>query len=223
MANNYSQATVSPVLPADLVTDFERILLGEYGFDFELHGLVEKQSIYFFVPDGETDEVFNFDVELIEGYAEKGDEIALDLHKYITENSDDAVLIDSFISYEYSWVSLFQHILNKPGCQIDEIVVEGCYSCDKLRQGEFGGWITRITKFTVQYGGTQAMLIQMQQEPAFLEALDIVYQLASANCADNEHDPDDPLLDECLADECRKQRAALNLIHDYCANHELNR
>ncbi|MDO8844404.1 hypothetical protein [Methylicorpusculum sp.] len=65
------------------------------------------------------------------------------------------------------------------------------------------------------------MLIQMQQESAFLEALDTVYQLASANCADNEHDPEDPLLDECLSEG--KQRAALDLIHDYYVNHELNR
>lgn len=221
MANNYSQATVSPFFPVALVTDFEQILLNEYGFQCEFHGSPDERKIYFYVPDSERDSVEDFDVELIESSANLGDEIAVALQQYINENGDDE--IDQFISFQYSWVSIFQHILNKPGCQIDEIVVEGCYFCDKLRQGEFGGWITRITKFTVQHGGTQAMLIQMQQEPAFLEALDIVYQLASANCADNEHDPDDPLLDECLADECRKQRAALNLIHDYCANHELNR
>jgi len=221
MANNYSQATVSPCLPLNLVTDFEQILLNEYGFQYELYGSPDERKIYFYVSDGERDSVEDFDVDLIESSASLGDEIAVALQQYINENGADE--IDQFISFQYSWVSIFQHILNKPGCQIDEIVVEGCYFCDRLRQGEFGGWITRITKFSVQYGGTQAMLIQMQQEPAFLEALDIVYQLASANCADNEHDPDDPLLDECLADECRKQRAALNLIHDYCANHELNR
>ncbi len=221
MANNYSKATVSPVLPVALVTDFEKILLNEYGFDFEFHGLQEDLSIYFYVPECERDDVDGFDLDLIDDYASEGDEIAKALQKYISANGGGD--IDRFISSRYSWVSLFQRILNKPGCQIDEIVVEGCYFCDKLRQGEFGGWITRITKLNIQYGGTQAMLIQMQQEPAFLEALDIVYQLASANCADNEHDPEDPLLDECLAEDCRKQRAAINLIHDYWANHELNR
>jgi len=32
MANNYSQATVSPVLPVALVTDFEIVLLNEMDF-----------------------------------------------------------------------------------------------------------------------------------------------------------------------------------------------
>lgn len=221
MANNYSQATVSPVLPVALVTDFELILLNEYGFQFETHGSNGDTSYYFYVPDGERDSVDDFDLDSIEEYSKQGDEIALELHEFILENGNND--IDQYISFQYSWISLFQRILNKPGCTIDEIVVQGAYTCDKLRQGEFGGFITRITKFTVQHGGTQAMLIQMQQEPAFLKALDIVYQLASANCADNEHDPEDPLLDESLAEDCRKQRAALDLIHDYCANHELNR
>lgn len=220
MANNYSQATVSPVLPVALVTDFEIVLLNEYGFHFETHVSNGERSYYFYVPDGERDSVDDFDLDFIEEYAKQEDEIALELRQFILENGDNDIY--QHISFNYSWPSLFQRILNKPGCTIDEIVVEGCYFCDKLRQSEFGGWITRITKFTVQHGGTQAMLIQMQQEPAFLEALDIVYQLASANCADNEHDPEDPLLDEALAEDCRKQRAALNLIHDYCANHELN-
>ena len=220
MADHYSQATVSPVLPLALVTDFEKILLNEYGFNFYIDGPEHERNIYFYVPDGERDSVEGFDIDFIESSATLGDEIAVALQQYINENGEGE--IDQFISSQYTWVSIFQHILDKPGCQIDEIIVEGAYYSDKFRQSAFGGWITRITKFTVQHGGTQAMLIQMQQEPAFLEALDIVYQLASANCADNEHDPDDPHLDECLADDCRKQRAALNLIHDYCANHELN-
>ncbi|MDP2203338.1 MAG: hypothetical protein Q8K07_15040 [Methylicorpusculum sp.] len=221
MANNYSQATVSPVLPVALVTDFEIVLLNAYGFHFETHVSNGERSYYFYVSDGESDELDHFDLDLIEEYAKQDDELALDLRQYILENGDCD--IDQHISFNYSWPSLFQRILNKSGCTIDEIVVEGVFYCDKLRQGEFGGWITRITRFTVQHGGTQAMLIQMQQESAFLEALDTVYQLASANCADNEHDPEDPLLDECLSEDCRKQRAALDLIHDYYVNHELNR
>lgn len=66
MANNYSKATVSPVLPVALVTDFEKILLNEYGFDFEFHGLQEDLSIYFYVPECERDDVDGFDLDLIE-------------------------------------------------------------------------------------------------------------------------------------------------------------
>lgn len=53
------------------------------------------------------------------------------------------------------------------------------------------------------------------------DALDLVWQLATANCLDTEHDPDDDCLDVEIAQECRRQRAALDLVHDYLTNHPL--
>jgi len=52
------------------------------------------------------------------------------------------------------------------------------------------------------------------------DALDLVWQLATANCLDNGRDPDD-CLDVYSESECRRQRAALNLVHDYLTNHPL--
>ncbi|MDO8844757.1 hypothetical protein [Methylicorpusculum sp.] len=116
MANNYSQATVSPVLPVALVTDFEIVLLNAYGFHFETHVSNGERSYYFYVSDGESDELDHFDLDLIEEYAKQDDELALDLRQYILENGDCD--IDQHISFNYSWPSLFQRILNKSGVTI---------------------------------------------------------------------------------------------------------
>lgn len=55
----------------------------------------------------------------------------------------------------------------------------------------------------------------------FLDALDVVWQLANGNCLDQSHDPDEEGLDAEIADECRRQRNALNVVGDYLANHLL--
>lgn len=85
----------------------------------------------------------------------------------------------------------------------------------------------RITRETAQYDGTYGMYRRMQEEEMFLSDLDLVYQLADGNCLDqdNEPDPDNP--NEDLYDpiyvECRRQREALNNVHDYLTNHCLIR
>lgn len=62
----------------------------------------------------------------------------------------------------------------------------------------------------------------MQEEEQFLSDLDLVYQLADGNCLDrdNEPEPDDPDedLDDPIFVECRRQRDALNAVHEYLTN-----
>jgi hypothetical protein len=55
------------------------------------------------------------------------------------------------------------------------------------------------------------------------DALDLVFQLASSNCLDNEYDVENSGDEICyeIATECRRQRAALNLVNDYLAKHPL--
>jgi hypothetical protein len=36
--------------------------------------------------------------------------------------------------------------------------------CDKARQGEFGGWIVRITKDRIQQGGTSQTLSDWRED-----------------------------------------------------------
>ncbi len=49
----------------------------------------------------------------------------------------------------------------------------------------------------------------------FLESLDIVLQLATSNCLDNENDPSDPDTEHEIAKECHRQRNALNVVQEY--------
>lgn len=46
----------------------------------------------------------------------------------------------------------------------------------------------------------------------FLESLDTVWQLATLNCLDNENDPD---TEYEIAQECHRQRNALNVVQEY--------
>jgi len=61
----------------------------------------------------------------------------------------------------------------------------------------------------------------MQAEEKFLSALDLVYQLADGDCPDQDNGTDDPddAIDDEIKVECRRQRAALNAVHDYLTNH----
>lgn len=52
---------------------------------------------------------------------------------------------------------VFQRAL-KRSTDIDEIVIEGANYCSKMRPGEFGGYLIRITKDDVQLGSTQWIL-----------------------------------------------------------------
>lgn len=71
---------------------------------------------------------------------------------------------------EVDWAGPLQEMLKEAG--MPEVVIEGCFYCDKMRPGEFGGYITRITPDRVQYGGTQRMLELMRSN-----SLDVIEML----------------------------------------------
>lgn len=115
MANNYTQATVTPYLPRAAFTDKQLEALAEQGFTYEQDG----DELYFYLEDG---------------------------------------LCESEDSYYY----IFQKVCRD--LDIPEVVIEGAFTCDKLRPGEFGGFIIRITKDNIQEGGTGSLLEQFRQE-----------------------------------------------------------
>lgn len=49
------------------------------------------------------------------------------------------------INDEEDWIGTFQNILGKTP-DTSSIVVQGAYTCSKMRPGEFGGFLTYITK-----------------------------------------------------------------------------
>lgn len=212
MDNNYSQATVQPNFPISSVTEFEKELLNRYGF----YIADQDDSIYFYAEECLGDVIEPVEDHLISEYAAKGDPIAVKLLEYIQEHGSDE--LDSYISSEFHWQYIFQEILKKPECEgIEDICIEGAYTCDKLRPGEFGGWVCRITRESVQSDGTSAAFERMKKEPEFLAALDIVFAMANGHILDQVDVDDDPE----LASEFKEQRAALALIHDYVVNHPL--
>lgn len=226
MADNYDQSTIEPFFPIQAVSGFERVMMAEYGYTNEVCKYAEGDRIYFYAPEGTRSDIENFDIGIVRQYADEGDPIALDLVRCIKDEGEDK--LDSYILAHYSFEAIIQGILKKPECAgIEDVCVMGAFSCSKMRPGEFGGWVMRITRETAQYDGTYGMYRRMQEEEKFLSDLDLVYQLADGNCLDqdNEPDPDNP--NEDLYDpiyvECRRQREALNNVHDYLTNHCLIR
>ena len=217
MANNYDQATVQPNFPISSVTDFEKELLSQFGFSYEIYDSREEgNSLYFFVEECTRDEIDDLDVDLVFECAQQGDPIATNVLRYIQNHGSDN--LDTYVSSEFSWVSIFQEILKKPECEgIEDICVEGAYTCDKLRPGEFGGWVCRITRESVQYDGTSAAFERMKKEPEFLAALDLVLEMASGNPLDELDVYDDPE----LAADFKRQHHALDVIHEYLVNHPI--
>jgi hypothetical protein len=124
MANNYDQATVQPTFPVSAVTEFEKELLNEYGFHFEIWDTEQGKTVYFFAPDCTREEVSDLEVDLVFEHARKGDPIAVKLQDFINENGEDK--LDDYVSGQFSWVFIFQEILKKPECEgIEDICVMG--------------------------------------------------------------------------------------------------
>lgn len=63
-----------------------------------------------------------------------------------------------------NWPELLQEMAVEAG--IDAVIVEGAYYCSKMRQGEFGGYVTYITKDKIEHGGTQSLL-ELMASPAW--------------------------------------------------------
>lgn len=214
MADHYEQATVEPALPAYAVSDFERELLRGFGFASE-PGTPETgaKALYFFADDSVNSSYFgDLTVGDVMEAASRGDSLAAALLGELGSPEAD-LTIDTFDKGIPSWENILQHILQKPECQdIDEIVVMAAYTCSKMRPGEFGGWVTRITRDRSQSEGTRSMLDRMRKEDAFYEALQTVYELAEGNVLDFDDD-------EELAKQAERQKQALDVIHDYIVNH----
>jgi hypothetical protein len=59
------------------------------------------------------------------------------------------------------WGAIFAEMMFEAG--LLEVVIEGAIYCDKMRQGEFGGYVIRITPDGIQYGGTYSVIERMRE------------------------------------------------------------
>ena len=102
-----------------------------------------------------------------------------------------------------------------------ELVATHAYKCNRFAEidpahghpfeclpGDFGDFIRPVC-------------LQRPIDDALYDALGLVWQLADSNCLDQENDPEDGSTDGAIAIECRRQRDALSLVHDYLVNHPL--
>jgi len=146
MANNHSQGTVSPLLP---LTEAQQDLLrwdpDDAAIDFD---------------DGTV-----LDPENTEQLALDRKAIALGLtYEYRDGRLDFEPQGGKFYLFcEYGLsedgATLLQHILT--GLDEEEypyLWVEGAFTCDKLRQGEHGGWACFILRDDIRWGGTQSWI-----------------------------------------------------------------
>jgi len=171
MANNYEQSTVNPTLSATLFTELELLTLAALGMQ---HEQSQNEHLYFYSEDpswGNDIEVkkkmlndkSNFVVKQYLDYIEANDKepnadgtLIFDFN--VEEINDDCNCSDCELTIK----TIFQSILKKRDCEEKEIVIMGAFTCDKLRMDEFGGFVTRITKVSIQHSGSYQMLEQMR-------------------------------------------------------------
>lgn len=149
MANNYSQGTVSPYLP---LTQAHKDLLDWQADDSVLDS------------DGEWLDDMNQSDPVCQERAEL-DRLAASLgmyYEFYCSLGYESYGRDSHLSYIYAengldeaGAQVLQHILKGlDPVEYPHIQAEGCFSCSKLRQGEFGGWACHITREDIQSSGT---------------------------------------------------------------------
>ncbi len=171
MANNYERSTVDPTLPRTLFTELELLTLSAFGMEYEPSN---DDHLYFYsenpsmgndvdVEQKMLNDKGNFVVKQYLDYIEANDKVpnpdgALIFDFNIEEINDDCNCTDCELTIE----TIFQSILRKKDYKEKEIVIMGAFTCDRLRMGEFGGFVTRITKDSIQHNGTYQMLEQMR-------------------------------------------------------------
>lgn len=146
MANNNSQSTVSPSLPKSAFTPLELEMLSYCGYSSEPE---EEDTLYFYCAEGGS---------------------VIDHYSWAQDGFVDFTGDPSFAKYsaaidpdtEIDHIQVFQDILNKSECaEIPYITIEGAYTCDEMRQGEFGGFAVLITRNDVESMGTGQWLSEV--------------------------------------------------------------
>lgn len=175
MADNYEKSTVTPTLSAALFSELELDTLMAYGVH---HEPSNDNKLYFFSEESSIGGDIKISQKIYAHIQQTADDNfvaaqyldyikANELHDEcesdgITINLEEDINIDSDSETALTIESIFCSILAKEECKEDEIIIEGAYTCSKLRQGEFGGFVTRITKDSIQHGGTYTMLQEMR-------------------------------------------------------------
>lgn len=134
MADYFTQATISPFLPATLFNDDEIDLLETaFGLTFENLQQTDKDGGFLYV------------------YA------STSFH----EEGEDAS------GKHINLIKLLQAKLRQmDDAEYPSIVVQGCYTCGKMRMNEFGGFAYHITRKKIRYVSTASWLDKIMRKKA---------------------------------------------------------
>jgi hypothetical protein len=147
MANNYNPVTLSPFLKRGQLSDFALDYLALFG----LESSVGEGEVYLYSEIGFSDEAMEEpSLKDVEAGLGEGCPVAA----LVAEAVDKGKLLPD------AWGAL--HAIAKAH-GIPEIVAEGAFYCDKMRQGEFGGYVFRVTPEGVQAGCTGDILRLMRE------------------------------------------------------------
>lgn len=145
MANNYTQATVSPSIPASAITPLELELLNYMGLTGDKYTHEGTELYYFYAEEylSTVDDCFELDI--------CGD----------TEiDPDDAVYLeDGKVISGIESCDVFQNILKRlPVDEFPHITIQGADTCSKMRADNFGGFAVYITRESIEFCSTWAWL-----------------------------------------------------------------
>jgi len=143
MADNYSQATLGQYIPADVFTEDELTVFGDCGWDYE-----GTDTLYFYCELGayDFDELDPTDIT----------EEDIEEHPWLRSEEFKAFYVENgIISAENAFQIILRRLDEK---QYPYITEEGAYTCSKMRQDEFGGWATFITRDNMEGFSTSSWL-----------------------------------------------------------------
>jgi hypothetical protein len=162
MANNYTQVTVSPNIPTRLIDDFQKQFLEGYGVSFQCIDDQENPCFYLFMED--SSEGYTGDMTVADVLAANS-KLAEDINRHLEQvlSGEDYYpeMGLEFVQDDLPGVEEVLQGLLTAGV-LDEIVIEGAFVCSKMRQGELGGFVTRITKEIIQTESTASILQKMR-------------------------------------------------------------
>lgn len=160
MANTYTKGTIKPALPSAAFTEFEKYILTQASFQWEV---ADANLDMYFENSLCNDNNLTFDG--LAPYVTAGDPMAIRLLQELSA-TPEAVAIQL-----PAWETILQGILSKPECvdpktnvPISHIVIEGATWCDKMRTGEFGGFVYLISRDVVREGSTWDIIDMMKND-----------------------------------------------------------
>lgn len=124
MADNYCQVTITPLIPPAAVTEEDRKLLEQFGFSMETD---TDGNLYFYH----------------ENYAGSA---------YAEVEGEDGEIVEKDIGEDEVFEAL-QGIVQRTD-ELDCLFVEGAYTCDRMRPGEFGGFAVFISANEIDHIST---------------------------------------------------------------------